>query len=170
MRYKFKHQYILSIKVYFPKCSPYLQCPLEHRAGHKWWGRLEMGRWSFSEGEGKRIPRCSNRKGKASCSSLHLDSHLRVGALRESFARIKCRSVHKKNQFAKRKSNYGNTELSYVLIISLYRKQPTNKVTKNRQLYAEQPKTSWFINIWRNFIIQTQPNCTFYNHILFVNS
>lgn len=128
--------------------------------------------WSIPRMRATGFQRCSNRKGKASCSFLHLDSHLIVGTLREIFARIKCRFVHKKNQFAKRKkkSNYGNTELSYHLIFSLYRKQPTNKVTKNRQLYAEQPKTSWFINIWRNFIIQTQPNCTFYNHILFVNS
>lgn len=66
-----------------------------------------MGRCSFTEDEGKRIPRCSNRKGKASCSSLHLDSRLRVGTLMESFARIKCRSVHKKISSLKENQTMG---------------------------------------------------------------
>lgn len=174
MRYKFKHQYVLSIKVYFPKCSPYLQ--VSSWASSR--AQMVGGVWTGGGGSIRRATgfrRCSNRKGKASCRFLHLDSQLTVGTLRESFARIKCRFVHKKKKKKKEirrlkeKSNYGDTEL-YRLIFSSYRKQPTNKVTKNRQLYAEQPKTSWFINIWRNFIIQTQPNCTFYNHILFVNS
>lgn len=165
MRYRLKHQYVWSIKGSFPKCFPCLSVS-------SWASRWAQTVGSFEERaagpEGARI-----EKGKASCGFLRSGSHLVVGASGgrgEVFARIKCGSVHKKMGLLKEKSNYGNTELSYRRVLSSYRKQPTNKVTKNRQLYAEQPKTSWFINIWRNFIVQTQPNCTFYNHILFVNS
>lgn len=97
------------------------------------WGAVQRARGS----KGARIEK------EKQAAVLHLDSHsLRGGTLREIFARIKCRSLHKKISLLKENSTYGNTELSDRSIFSSYRKQPTNKVTKNRQLYAEQPKTS----------------------------
>lgn len=108
MRYKFKHQYVLSIKVYFPKCSPYLQVSSWASSWAQMVGSFENGHLKYTER--MRVTgsqRCSNRKGKASCSSLHLYSHLIVGTLREIFARIKCRSVHKKISLLKENQTMG---------------------------------------------------------------
>lgn len=140
MSMRYKHQDVVSIKVYFPKCSPYSHVS---SGASSWAQMVGAGNGVLYGGRGQRGPKGARIEKEKQAAVLHLDSHsLRGGTLREIFARIKCRSLHKKISLLKENSTYGNTELLDRSIFSSYRKQPTNKVTKNRQLYAEQPKTS----------------------------
>lgn len=108
MRYKFKHQYVLSIKVYFPKCSPYLQVSSWASSWAQMVGSFENGAFEEYRGWGQQDPKGARiEKEKASCSFLHLYSHLIVGTLREIFARIKRRSVHKKISLLKENQTMG---------------------------------------------------------------